>query len=272
MNKIFTVIMFRHAEAHANFDVQNGKLQATNGLVVETRNTSLTEKGILQANLLADRLKDTKFDLAITSDLPESSDTMKIVLQKNITLNEMVTWPMVRERNFGAFEGNAILCNAMLLVENSVVDRNSLTWAPPDGESVMDVRYRAYSFLAEVYKQAHKISDASPVILVSSHGLFMEELMYIISNMECSFKHFQSAVPKMNGYQNTGIVQYTFITNNSCVRKCADLVSLSCPMISCARHLKKGDSNYLFCYGGCHDIASDEQPPVQIDPPELTNI
>ena len=270
MNKVFTIIMFRHGEAYHG--VKNETLQSTNGFVSEKSNTSLTEKGIIQANLLADRLKDTKFDLAITSDLPEAKDTMNIVLQKNIMLKEMLPWKMVRERNFGAFEGIPQLCNAMLLVESAVADRNNLTWAPPGGESVVDVRNRAYSFLSEVHKQALKMSVASPVILVSSHGLFMEELLYVTTSVKCASKHFQPTQPIATGYQNTGIVQYTFTSNSFWPWRNDDLVSLHCPMISCARHLKHRDSNYLFCYGGCHDMISNELPSMGINPPKLMRI
>ena len=261
--------MFRHGEAFHNFDVH--KRMGYNEMGYKTITTSLTEKGAMQANLLADRLKDTTFDIAITSDLPEAIETMDIVAQKNPSITHMLAWEVLRERNFGEFEGISQLCSAQLLVENAVTDRLTLTWAPPGGESVTDLRKRVWTFLAELHNHATKSSVASPIILVSAHSLFMEELLYVISNMNCVSKQFQQALQKMSGYQNTGLVQYTFTSNNS-VRIDEDLVGIVCPMISCAHHLKNCDPNYMFCYGGCHDVVSDESPLKEIHPPQLIRI
>ena len=267
MSKIYTLLMFRHAEAFHNFEVSN----RSNEMEYKTVNTSLTERGMMQASLLADRLKDTKFDIAITSDLPEAVETMDIVSQKNSSITQMLATKVLRERNFGEFEGISQLCSALLLVENAVNDRLTLTWAPPGGESVKELRDRVWTFLAELHKQATSSPAVSPVILVSSHGLFMEELLYVISNVKCAFKQFQQALQRMNGYQNTGLVQYTFTTKNS-VMIDQDFVGINCPMISCAHHLKNHDRNYMFCYGGCHDVVSNEQPSKEIRPPQLIRI
>ena len=66
-------------------------------------------------------------------------------------------------------------------VENAVADRDYLTWRPPKGESVVDLRNRIKEFLQEIQKEALKLPSDSPVILISSHGLFMDELYYVTS-------------------------------------------------------------------------------------------
>ena len=94
-------------------------------------------------------------------------------------------------------------------VENAVADRDYLTWRPPKGESVFDLRNRIKEFLQKIQKEALKLASDSPVILVSSHGLFMDELYYVTSTSG----YGQTLPKKMPGYQNTGIAEYIFTVN-----------------------------------------------------------
>ena len=50
MSKIYTILMFRHGEAFNSFDVH----RRSDELGCEKMNSSLTEKGVIQANKLAD--------------------------------------------------------------------------------------------------------------------------------------------------------------------------------------------------------------------------
>ena len=262
MIKQFTILIFRSGEAFHNIGVHKGNLKFTDELGKRTINSSLTSAGVLQANLLAERLKNTKIDLAISSDLKRAIETAEILRKKNDTISYIHCWNMLRERFFGDFEGSYEICDALLLVENAVTDRLSLTWAPPGGESVKDLRNRVYQFLDEIYKEAMKLPVKTPIILISSHELFMNELQYVVTDLTCGSKRWQSSIQRKRGYQNTGIAQYTFtVTVNSrgthLIHREHTLIGIDCPMISCAHHLQNHAPDYLFCYGGCHDVADD---------------
>ena len=255
MSKQFTILIFRSGEAFHNIGVHKENLKFTDGRGNRTINSSLTSAGIKQANLLAERLKNTKIDLVISSDLKRAIETTEVLQKKNCTISYINCWKVLRERCFGDFEGSYEICKALLLVENAVTDRLSLTWAPPGGESVKDLKNRVYQFLDKIYTEARKIPLQSPIILISSHELFMNELQYVVSDMACGSKRWQSSIQRQRGYQNTGVAQYTFTITSRGTHN--TLNGVDCPMISCAHHLQNHDPDYLFCYGGCHDVADD---------------
>ena len=58
----------------------------------------------------------------------------------NDSVEELLEWRVVRERCFGDFEGVRKVVHAMRTVEDAVGDREELTWRPPRGESVVDLR------------------------------------------------------------------------------------------------------------------------------------
>ena len=254
LKKSFTLIIVRHGQGFHNLGtLSRDKLEFTNDEQLRTLNSCLTEKGLMQAGLVADRLKDTKFDLAITSDLKRAMQTGEAIMKKNDSITALTTWKIVRERCLGDFEAEAELHRPLRKVENAVEDRNSLTFRPPNGESVFDLRSRIFQFIQDLQNEALKIPTNSPVILVSSHGLFMDELYRVISEKECG----KSLPKEMPGYQNTGIAKYEFITNIENDTELS-LDNVECPVRSCAIHLKGHDETFEFCQGGCHGILDDQ--------------
>jgi len=185
--KTITLIIVRHGEGFHNLHtISRNELEFTNDEHPRTLNSCLTEKGLLQASLLGERLKDMKFDAAITSDLKRATQTAKAIMKRNESIDTLKTWKTVRERCVGEFEGDVDLCRSLRIVENAVKDRDSLTFRPPNGESVHDLRDRILNFLQNLQNEAIKIPSKSPSILVSSHGLFMDELYHVISQKEYS--------------------------------------------------------------------------------------
>ena len=69
---------------------------------------------------MAERLKDIKFDVAITSDLKRAKQTAESIKNKNESIDQLVTWKIVRERCLGEFEGDVDLHRSLRIVENSV--------------------------------------------------------------------------------------------------------------------------------------------------------
>jgi probable phosphoglycerate mutase len=251
VKKTFTLTIVRHGQAFHNLPEYFNNLTDADFTVegnLKILNTNLTDTGLMQANLVANRLKDTNFHLAITSDLKRTRQTAEAITKKNGYIDILHDWPIVRERCNGDFEGIPDLCNALWTIEESgTATEDYFDWSPPHGESRAELRIRVKQFLQDIQKKVFEIAADSPVILVVSHGRFMAELYKIISTSE-----YGQALPKQWArFQNTGVAQYFFtsIRDDKCVFA---LVKAECSIFSCASHLKDCDDNYVYCRGGCH--------------------
>ena len=252
--KLFKLLIIRHGQGFHNLGIYGrNDLEFTEDETLKTMNSSLTPQGFKQARLVSERLQNIKFDLAIASDLKRAKQTAEAVVELNDSLNYFEEWKIVRERCVGDFEGREEIDAALITVENAVVDRNYLTWRPPNGESVVDLRERIKHFLKKLHLRVMLLPVEVPTILVVSHGAFMRELYYILSEAKSAHvvfhqgpKNFQN-YPK---YHNTGLTQYLFrsvkLEDGSCVIK-----DVHCEILSCAFHLKNEDCTYQCCMGGC---------------------
>ena len=73
------LLIVRHGETVWNAE---GRIQGHS-------DTSLSERGVLQAQAVAERLADTQIDAAYSSDLVRASDTAKKILEdRGVALNE----------------------------------------------------------------------------------------------------------------------------------------------------------------------------------------
>ena len=96
----------RHGQGFHNLGIHaREELEFTEEETLRTMNSSLTEKGLNQAKLAGKRLKDTKFDLAISSDLKRAKQTAKAIVDANSSIDTFEEWRLVRERCVGDFEG-----------------------------------------------------------------------------------------------------------------------------------------------------------------------
>lgn len=121
------------------------------------RDIPLNEKGISQAEMTRELLKNTKFDLIICSPLIRTKQTMEII---NVNNFPVIYEPRVLERDCGEFTGKSF----------DGLDRD-LYWNYNDttkykeAESIKDFFKRIYDYLdyiKEVYKDK--------TILIVSHG------------------------------------------------------------------------------------------------------
>ena len=224
----------RHGQGFHNLGIHGREdLEFTEEETLRTMNSSLTEKGLNQAKLAGERLKDTIFDLAISSDLKRAKQTAKAIVDANNSIDTFEEWRLVRERCVGDFEGREDVDAALITVEKAVDDRNTLTWRPPNGESVVDLRNRIKQFLSQAQAIAMSSPTEVPMILVVSHGAFMTELYYLLSESDVA-KDIKKTTPK---YQNTGIAQYRFRTKQLDDNHNYSLEEVGCDILSCAKHL-----------------------------------
>ena len=91
-----TLYLVRHGETIDNVrQIMQGQTQG-----------QLTENGILQARQVAEDLKTVPFDAVVASDLKRSIDTAVIIAAPHQL--EVLTTPLLRERDWGGFTGRYI--------------------------------------------------------------------------------------------------------------------------------------------------------------------
>ena len=144
----------RHGETEWN---AQGRIQGHTDI-------SLSEKGIQQARLVAQRLAGVTLDVAYSSDLERSAQTARQILgERTIPLH---TSPRLREYNKGVFEGltpEETCQRYPELYEASQV--NDLDFAPTGGESIRQTSVRMKAIMAEL-KTRHPDDN----VLIVGHG------------------------------------------------------------------------------------------------------
>lgn len=164
MGKLYIV---RHGETVWN---REGRIQGHTDV-------GLSERGLEQARLLAQRLEPVALDAAYASDLSRASDTAAAVLQgRGIPLYPT---PRLREYHKGAFEG---LTEAELRSrypsEYPGYVAKDLDYAPEGGESTRGVSDRMAAVINEI-KERH-LGDS---VLVVGHGGSLRAAMMALLGM-----------------------------------------------------------------------------------------
>ncbi len=119
--------------------------------------SELTEKGIKQAEQLAELVKGCNIDLILTSPLKRAMDTSKIIGDRwNIQIE---VEPALIEQNYGIYEG----------VDRSdpgfLANKRQFAYKYPGGESQMQVAGRIYPLLERI-----KAKYADKNVLLVCHG------------------------------------------------------------------------------------------------------
>ena len=120
-----TLYLVRHGETIDNVrQIMQGQTQG-----------QLTENGILQARQVAEDLKTVPFDAVVASDLKRSIDTAVIIAAPHQL--EVLTTPLLRERDWGGFTGRYI------------PDLKGEVW-PDDIETLENLLSRAGEFITYI--------------------------------------------------------------------------------------------------------------------------
>lgn len=130
----------------------------------------LNDEGFAQAQQLATRFKDERFDVVYSSDLSRAHETAKAISSQPIVADARL-----REIDFGHWEG-------LQLAE--IEERYPVEWQawrqrsspPPDGESIFTVAARVKSVLDEIIEQLEEDQRA----LVVSHGGTMGTMLCVL--------------------------------------------------------------------------------------------
>ena len=136
-----TLYLVRHGETVDNANqIMQGQTQG-----------ELNENGIRQAQEVSEAWKDRPIDVVIASDLKRSIDTARIIAEPHGL--EVVTTPLLRERDWGGFTGRFI------------PDLKNEVW-PDDIETLENLLSRADEFIAYVKK-----TFPGKKVLAVGHGI-----------------------------------------------------------------------------------------------------
>ncbi|GIW69983.1 MAG: 2,3-bisphosphoglycerate-dependent phosphoglycerate mutase [Patescibacteria group bacterium] len=153
------IYIFRHGQTEDN----------ANFVFSGWRDSPLTEKGREQALELAEKLKDKKIDMLISSPQIRAVDTMKIAvsLNKKAKSLEINTDERIKERSYGILQGKSKLEIQLENPQLLKMIRRSFEYKPENGESIKMVCERVRSFCEEIIPLMieHKLNVA-----VSCHG------------------------------------------------------------------------------------------------------
>ena len=143
------LLLVRHGETVDNVNqIMQGQTQG-----------ELTQKGVLQAEELAQQMRDEQIDIFVSSDLKRSIDTCRfIALSHGLPV---VQTPLLRERDWGGFTGRFI------------PDLKDETW-PDDIESITDLRTRAKAFLDFISEQY-----PGKTVLAVGHGIINKAIQAV---------------------------------------------------------------------------------------------
>ena len=144
--------------------IRHGETALNVARVLQPAATKLSERGIAQAEALAQRLATMDVRAILSSDLPRALRTAEAIAATTGAAIE--TTPLLQERNFGDWRG--------LSYDALAIDPMTMVDAPPGGESAAAFARRvAAAFDLIVQRQA----ALGGVLAVVTHGLVLRELL-----------------------------------------------------------------------------------------------
>lgn len=149
MTKLFLV---RHGETVAN------KAQILQG----HQGGELNDTGKAQAREVAEKMKDEHIDVFVASDLHRAIQTCEIIAAPHgVKRDDIVTTPLLRERDWGSFTGKFI------------PDLEHAEW-PDDVETLEHMKNRAKEFLAWL-----KENYTDKTVLAVGHGIINKAIQSV---------------------------------------------------------------------------------------------
>jgi alpha-ribazole phosphatase len=134
--------------------------------------TKLSPDGIRQAQDLALRLKDVRFDLAFTSDLSRAYDTLRHITEYH-GKTEIFIIELLREQHKGDFQGKCKSKRDCAIFGSY----HEFMYPGFGGESMYHVRDRVEAFLGVLRK--YENDDVRNVLIMSHGGPIMAMMTYL---------------------------------------------------------------------------------------------
>ncbi|UZE93813.1 MAG: histidine phosphatase family protein [Candidatus Pacearchaeota archaeon] len=156
--KICKIYLFRHGQTYYNRD----------GIFTGFVDSKLTKRGIEDAKIVAERLKNKKFQVAFHTRLSRSKDTLKQVLKYHPECTRLIEDDRMLERNYGKLN-----THSHWEIVRKKGPKQYDKWhrgfniRPPKGESFADVERRVRAFLKDLFKFVKK---ERVDVAISAHG------------------------------------------------------------------------------------------------------
>ena len=176
-------------------------------------NSRLSEKGVHQAKLVSQRLKNAPIDLAFSSDLCRATDTCTEIMKFHPAA-QMITTPLLREQSKGVFEGKTFT-EAKSRYSNLPAFH---LWHPEGGERLVDVWEKVIPFFEDIKREY-----ADKTVLIVSHGGPISCLLAYLHKK--SIESYHEFLPEMNTAVSVVVIE----GNNA-----------SFELINCSAHFQSG--------------------------------
>jgi probable phosphoglycerate mutase len=168
--------------------VRHGETRENKHHVVQPADVSLSELGLQQAGLLAQRFRTLNIERILCSDLPRAKETAhQIAIQ---TQCAVAYTAHLQERNFGTLRGRAYA--------DIGFDIFAEDYSPPEGESWRDFDLRVAAAWQSIVDLAAKTSGR---LVVVTHGLVCRA---IVNNHLYNAR--QEAIP--DRWDNTSVTEF----------------------------------------------------------------
>jgi len=163
------IYLFRHTQSSDNeYSLFSGG-----------RNVNLSKEGYAKAELLADTLKDKQIDIAYSSNLIRSVNTMAIVLKYHPEVIVCVD-NRIRERSYGWLEGQSKKKWAKYAFPVFKIFHRSYYIPPPGGESLSMVNKRVESYTTDLISY---LKDKSLNVAICAHSGSIRGLRMYFENI-----------------------------------------------------------------------------------------
>jgi len=143
------------------------------------RNAALSPKGIKNAEILAEKLKNFRIDMGIHSHLSRSFDTLKIALRNHPNV-KFVEDDRIIERNYGDLAGTSKTELMKKNPEEAILFRRGYDYPPPNGESLKMVEGRVFPFCEEL---VNRMKTEKINVAISSHSNSMRVIRRYFEEM-----------------------------------------------------------------------------------------
>ncbi|XP_069138546.1 uncharacterized protein [Argopecten irradians] len=137
---VFSLTLVRHGETLYN----------RKKILQGQTDVPLSQVGIQQAKMAANRLENENFTHVFSSDLSRANQTAQVIMEGNsVCHSTVITDKRLRERKFGALEGKS---HNELIAAAKKANTNVASYTPPGAETNLQMQERAMSFFRDLCK------------------------------------------------------------------------------------------------------------------------
>ncbi|XP_060069697.1 uncharacterized protein LOC132549755 [Ylistrum balloti] len=137
---VFSLTLVRHGETLYN----------RKKILQGQTDVPLSQVGIQQAKMAANRLENENFTHVFSSDLSRANQTAQVIMEGNsVCHSTVVTDKRLRERKFGTLEGKS---HKELIAAAKKANTNVASYTPPGAETNLQMQERAMSFFRDLCK------------------------------------------------------------------------------------------------------------------------